>query len=318
MYTKEIIKEQLDQKWPKDEFSVIEVNPETGAFTSICNTCGKKSHYEKVDGLRRRREYCQRCHPHNSSISKKEFQKRIDDHFVGQSYTVLEFLSICAGAKIRCNKCGREFFHKDCGHIKRQKTLCKHCYATIAFGQHTTETIQKQVDDLFGKGNFEILEYDAVTKKIKIRHLCGFIYTRDLSRFKDRGRCPQCDKANSKGEIEIAKILQKYHIPYESEKTFPDLMGENKPLRYDFYVDGKFLIEFHGQQHYEANDFFGGEEAFTKRLYYDDIKEHYAHGEGIPLLIIPYYERKNLESIILEFLKSNDYPLEGVESSDSK
>lgn len=52
----------------------------------------------------------------------------------------------------------------------------------------------------------------------------------------------------SHGELKIRDILLQNSISFEQEKTFSDCKNSktNKSFRYDFFVDKKYLIEFHG------------------------------------------------------------------------
>ena len=53
----------------------------------------------------------------------------------------------------------------------------------------------------------------------------------------------------SHGEIEISTILKEYNIPFEMEKTFKTCINPKtkKLLRFDFYVNNQYLIEFDGK-----------------------------------------------------------------------
>ena len=110
-----------------------------------------------------------------------------------------------------------------------------------------------------------------------------------------------CGCVKSQGEQEIAQILQNNNISYTKEKTFSDL----NRLRYDFYLpEYNRLIEFDGKQHYEANDFFGGQEAFLSQQERDQIKNEYAKQHNVELVRIPYTKRG---SILLEDLLGTQY-----------
>ena len=63
-----------------------------------------------------------------------------------------------------------------------------------------------------------------------------------------------CGCLKSKGELEIKTLLQANNIAFETEKYFSDLpkINNKQILRYDFYVDNSYLIEFDGEQHYES------------------------------------------------------------------
>lgn len=113
--------------------------------------------------------------------------------------------------------------------------------------------------------------------------------------------CPNCNM--SRGERETMKVLDKYCIPYKSQKTFNDLVGVGGGLlSYDFYLPSyNLLIEFQGEQHKNVHSgLFGGEEQFKKQKEHDKRKREYAKQNNIELLEIWYYDIDNIESILLQ------------------
>lgn len=53
----------------------------------------------------------------------------------------------------------------------------------------------------------------------------------------------------SRGEIKIYNLLKEYGISFEREKTFKDCINPktNRALRFDFFIDNKYLIEYNGK-----------------------------------------------------------------------
>lgn len=110
--------------------------------------------------------------------------------------------------------------------------------------------------------------------------------------------CPKCNE--SKGEKHIRKWLDNNNVKYISQKIFKDCRNE-KPLPFDFYLpDYNTLIEYDGEQHYRAVEYFGGQNGFEKRIKCDKIKNDYCKNNGISLLRIPYF--KNVEEELNNFL----------------
>ena len=62
--------------------------------------------------------------------------------------------------------------------------------------------------------------------------------------------------------------------------------------RFDFVIfDEKglnYLIEYDGEQHYGAVEYWGGEEEYAKRKERDGRKNQWAQDHNIPLIRIPY------------------------------
>lgn len=120
--------------------------------------------------------------------------------------------------------------------------------------------------------------------------------------------CNKCRR--SRGETLINEYLLNRHIHYEVQRGFEDLRSPDVSERafnhpkYDFYVPShNLLIEFDGKHHFEPVQFRGvsKEEAtklHTRTIYTDDIKNKYAHQHGYILLRIPYYDLKQIDSIL--------------------
>lgn len=98
-----------------------------------------------------------------------------------------------------------------------------------------------------------------------------------------------CNLCNSStGENLVSAYLDKVGIKYEREYSINNF-GDKNRYRYDFYLPAlNIVIEFHGRQHYEAIDYFGGIERFKESQKRDAYKEHLLKKLNIPLLIIKY------------------------------
>lgn len=105
----------------------------------------------------------------------------------------------------------------------------------------------------------------------------------------------------SKGEYKINQILNEYNIPFVCEQTFEDCINPktNKKLRFDFYVNNQYLIEYNGKQHYNKDD--GWDEPLEDIIYRDNLKIEWAKNHSIPLIIIPYtkYEDLTIDDLLL-------------------
>ena len=103
----------------------------------------------------------------------------------------------------------------------------------------------------------------------------------------------------SHGELKIRQLLDEANILYQTEYMFDTCRNPltNKPLRFDFYVNNKYLIEYDGKQHYED----GNWEPLKDIQYRDNIKNQWCKDNNIPLIRIPYTKLKTLalEDLIL-------------------
>ena len=107
----------------------------------------------------------------------------------------------------------------------------------------------------------------------------------------------------SKGEEKIQSLLDQNNITYQSEKTFEDCRfpDTNRLAKFDFYVDNKYLIEFDGEQHFNARNSWGTRDSFKKIQTRDTFKNKWCKEHNIPLIRIPYtyYDGLKIEDLLL-------------------
>ena len=111
-----------------------------------------------------------------------------------------------------------------------------------------------------------------------------------------QGIVSSCGCLISKGEAKIQELLLAANIPFKTQATFEDCLSPNgNKLRFDFYVDNKYLIEFDGEQHFliTPTSLYTQEKLDQIKLY-DAIKNQWCIEHNIPLLRIKYTELKNL------------------------
>ena len=115
----------------------------------------------------------------------------------------------------------------------------------------------------------------------------------------------------SHGEFIIEQILKDNNISYIYDTPyFKDLKLPSGGIgRYDFILldtnnQPYRLIEYDGEQHYNAySSFFGGEEELKKLQLNDMTKNQYASKHNLPLVRIPY----TVKNITLETILGNEY-----------
>lgn len=108
------------------------------------------------------------------------------------------------------------------------------------------------------------------------------------------GDTKSCGCLRSKGEFQIEQLLKENNIPFIREYSFDDLKSlKGWPLRYDFFVNNSYLIEFDGEQHFKKENTFSHDN-FEERMNNDKMKTDYALNHNIPLIRIPYTKLNNL------------------------
>lgn len=113
------------------------------------------------------------------------------------------------------------------------------------------------------------------------------------------GGTKSCGCLKSLGEEKIIKILQDNNISFEKEKIFDFCIFENNSHpRFDFFINGKYLIEYDGIQHFQQT----GWENLSLIQARDEFKNDWCKKNNIPLIRIPYTRYKDLciEDLLLE------------------
>ena len=80
----------------------------------------------------------------------------------------------------------------------------------------------------------------------------------------------------SRGELKIGELLGKAGISFEREKTFETccLPNSSRLLRFDFYVNDSYIIEFDGIQHFQADTGWATQEVHERVAAHDEYKNN--------------------------------------------
>lgn len=97
--------------------------------------------------------------------------------------------------------------------------------------------------------------------------------------------CPFCNER--KLEKETREFLTKQNINFEFQKHF-DWLGRQS---LDFYLpDYNIAIECQGSQHFEPNEFFGGEKSFNEQVERDKRKKNLCEQHNLSLIYVNFDE----------------------------
>lgn len=101
----------------------------------------------------------------------------------------------------------------------------------------------------------------------------------------------------SKGEVMVTDWLTNNNIKFEQEYLikFPFIVRKKPFIFIDFYLpEHNMFIEYNGKQHYEYVPYFHkSENDFERQKFRDFIVRDYCEKNGIKLLEIPYYLKKD-------------------------
>ena len=110
------------------------------------------------------------------------------------------------------------------------------------------------------------------------------------------GSTISCGCTVSKGEWKIRQLLIENNIPFEVQKTYTTCASKRgRVLRFDFFIQNSFLLEFDGLQHYQYNKTgWNNKENFIIIKENDTLKNTWCKENRIPLKRIPYWELENI------------------------
>ena len=177
---------------------------------------------------------------------------------------------------------------KSCGCLRKEKTS------------------ERKLIDLTGQkfGYLTVLKRDY-SKKSKqpcwiCKCNCGNIVS-VLGMNLKSGNTISCGCIRSKGESRIKNILFSLDISFIQQKTFNNLKYKDN-LRFDFFLpEYNTCIEYQGEQHYKAVEYFGGEQSFKENQIRDNIKREWCKDNNIKLIEIPYTDFNKLNA---DYIKS--------------
>lgn len=293
----EEFQKQVKEKYPNERLQVLNYTINKEECTIKCLKCNNtytlKNAYSFLSKEKNR--VCNNCIPYKITMLN-DLKQRFLDYL--ESVDKFELITDIQDNDIRSNsiiksKC------KQCGNISG-RTMNDYmrgrgCPVCANNQIYTNEQYQKLLGDEYTL----LSNYKGMEHKVLLRHnLCGFCYSKNARHF----YCPKC--SGSIGEKKIAFLLEKYNILYEREKI-EDI--NNHKLRFDFFLpDYDAYIEFQGEQHTKAIDYFGGEQSLIRQQKYDDYKKDWIIKNNKELLIINYDEDVNVK-LFNFLLKFNDH-----------
>jgi len=213
-----------------------------------------------------------------------------------------------------CNKCKNNFYMSWSDILSGNG--CGVCYGFQVVRKTSVGYMFPEIINAWSNNN-KNSPYDfAPSSHKKVMWVCekcgkDYILSIDNKVKSKRVYCKKCSFSN--GEDRIHKFLSQKINLIENVDFFAQYrINECRyiyPLPFDFYIlPINLLIEYNGEQHYKPVDFSHREEKsstnkkFRNIIKRDKIKQKYCKNNGIPLLIIPYWEFENIEQILTETL----------------
>ena len=330
MRTKEQFEKELKEKFPDENYVIIYAGKNSNDVSKLkCLDCGKIILSKNADLFRtKRKTICRECH----SLTRKDTllsMEKVIEQLKDKSDNI-EFF------KKKLSKNGNlgtavRFTCKNCHKINEQivANLARNnynCNCQFCSGQKINkdhDIYRMELEEKY-PNKFELLNnYENVKTNIKVRCLdCGFIRNVKPNNLLNSGYCPKCGIRKSKGEMAILNWLKEHNIIFETQKYFQNW---DCGLHYfDFYIpEFNFVIEFHGIQHYEYNEFFHKDyDTFIYNKGKDSIKKEYALKNNLNYLSIKYTLIDNIPLILDKIFgsttnyKSKCFEIESIHQLD--
>lgn len=227
-------------------------------------------------------------------LTKQEFiNKSIEIHGNKFDYSKTEFKNVRSKIIIICPNHG-EISIRVSNHI-HMKQGCNDCSRDK---HRLTELSKERLENLKNIHNNKYEYKDLSVTKGLINIICPnhgpfiqYLYYHEYGH-----GCSECN-STSRGEDRIKYFLENLNIRFKRNYEFEDCK-RIKRLRFDFYLpELNMCIEYDGEHHFEENEYFGeGNLEYMKEN--DRIKNEYCQSKNIKLIRIPFYDYKNIETIL--------------------
>lgn len=270
----------------KYDYSKVKYNNNRDRIIIICPKHGE---FEQILSGHLTGYGCRECAREASFITNEEFVRRCEiKHGRYYNYSKVNYTDSRNKVTIICPSHG-EFEQTAAGHLGGSK--CPKCsiedrYLTT---EQFIEKARKVHGDLYSYGD---VNYVGIRTKVLITCSEHGNFSQIPNSHLYGAGCFKCNA--SKGELAVERILINENIKHIREYTLPEIVNR---YRYDFYLpEYRALIEFHGIQHYESVELFGGEEVFDYTRRNDEIKRLLASEAKYVLIELNYKQLETLSS----------------------
>ena len=306
-YTPESFKLKVAEKFPNLELleDIVNGNTKIKYRCKECGTVQDRIAYR----LLKSKFGCRKCGSNNMKRTTQSFKDEMKE--INSNITIIgEYVNARTPILCKCNLDGTEWTSVP-EVLTQGGVCCPKCRYEKA-SQTKTKTNEQFLIDL-AKINPYIIPIDEYTDsytKLKVKCKdCGTEWQAMPGKLLSNRGCPRC--RITQGERVIRRYLDEHNINYELNKTFTDLRGnKGGVISYDFYIPTyKLLIEFQGEQHYNPVTFGGisaeqAEQRYNNQVEHDKLKQEYATANQFNLLVIPYWDYKNIKEILDKALTS--------------
>lgn len=275
----------------------------TNKYSKVTITCNIHGDFSQEANSHLKGSGCPKCGAKSIGDSKR----LTTTQFIEQSqqlygsdlfnYSKVDYINNKKDIILRCKLHDFEFKQTPSNHLKSTYG-CPKCvdYKNRQLDYSTAQFIEKANkvhNNLYDYSKFEYLGTEIKSTIICRKH-GEFLQVPNAHVNKSQG-CPNC--CTSKGELRVKERLELLNITFIQQKTFTDLIYKSH-LKFDFYLpDHNMVIEFHGRQHFEEVDYFGGAKGLEDTKLRDLIKKRYCEGNSIKYIELT--DDSDIESLTL-------------------
>lgn len=249
---------------------------------------------------------CPACY--GSGVGTTDAFKERVHALVGNEYEVIgEYVNNSTKIDLLHHACGN-IYDVSPSHFLHTGRRCRSCNGGVKYSE---EEFLAMLKEKMGDDYTLVGSYNGMLNPTTFKHLpCGHVWEAPPCNhiYADSG-CPECRGPQSHGEEVVQETLKPFEDLIVTRQFVADDCRNIRVLPFDFSVSKKestrpdLLIEYDGEQHFKPIEWFGGVETFRRQQENDRIKNRYCEETGIPLLRIPYWEKKNTADIVTKALK---------------
>ena len=306
--TEQFIKEASEKHNYKYDYSKVSYQKNS---IKVCVICPKHGEFWVTPANHLKGRGCPKCaHEYVNSLKVKSTEQFLNDCYQkhGNKYNYSktiysgfdkEIIVICpihGEFKIKarqhlvgkgCTKCGRQQSHDSKRSNKK-------------------EFIEKAIKIHGNKYDYSKVEYKTAVQKVCIICPEHGEFWMSPNKHLNGENCPLCSQSH--GEELIYLVLTTLKVNFEQEFTIKVQTLNRSRFRLDFAINLKnvwYLIEYNGIQHYQASEYFGGEERFREQQIRDQELRNFvqANNNQYKLLEIDYrYNKQTVVNKIINFL----------------
>ncbi len=224
---------------------------------------------------------CSGLKPITVDVFKERSALAHDNKF---DYSKVQFERVSEKVCIICPEHG-EFWQTARDHMNGYS--CPKCSGRYMDTEYFKEKATKVHN---GKYDYSKVVFNGAFEKVRIICPIHGEYEQVASYHLAGNGCPSCNERQL--EKDVRALLKKNHIKFVAQKTF-DWLVFNGKMFLDFYLpDYGVVIECQGLQHFEAIEYFGGEDGFSRTKMRDETKKTQCEKHGLKMI---YYSDLGIE-----------------------